>query len=168
MIREILQNVNLFIDGRGQAGQIEEYTLPKISVVMMEIGAGGMGGTIDVPMAQIEKMETEFTLNSVGGDTYKLLTVVNGATIPVTARAVAQDDDGTKHAFVARMRGIVKEPDQGSWKRGGDAKQKVAMTLRSYQLLRDGEELFYADPVNMVMRVNGIDQLALDRAILGV
>jgi uncharacterized protein len=168
MIVDILQNVNLFYDGKGLAGQIEEYTLPKIAVKLLEISAGGMAGVIDVPAGMLEKMETEFTINSVNPDIYDGVQFSMGQTVPLTARAVVQDDNGDKHAVIARMRGTVKEVDHGSWKAGEKASQKVSLSLRTYQLLRDGKEMIFADPMNMVLRVNGIDQLAADRAILGV
>lgn len=168
MIRDILTNVTAFIDGRGKAGEVEEFSLPDIAVTMAEIQAGGMGGMVDVPMGAIEKMTAKITLNSMTGESHSAVRFVMGETVPITVRGLLQDDSGVKHSAVAQMRVYVSKVSNGAWKPNNPAKEEVDFSVRTYKLMRDGQELIYADPVNMILRVNGVDQLAEERAILGV
>lgn len=168
MIRDILTNVTMFIDGRGKAGEMEEFGLPDIVPITAEIMAGGMAGKVDMPMGAIEKMTVKWTLNSMSGDSHAAMSFTAGDTVPVTVRGVLQDDSGVKHSAIAQMRATITKVSNGTWKPGEPAKEEVEATLRTYKLMRDGRELIYADPVNMILRVTGVDQLAQERAILGV
>ncbi len=46
MLPKILRNFNVFVDGRGYAGKIDEITLPKLTIKTEEYRAGGM----DIPI----------------------------------------------------------------------------------------------------------------------
>ena len=48
MIVDILRNVNLFVDGRGYAGRIDECIPPKLTVKTEDFRAGGMDGTVEI------------------------------------------------------------------------------------------------------------------------
>jgi len=51
MLPKILKNFNVFVDGRGYAGKIDEITLPKLTIKTEEYRAGGMG---------MEKLEADY------------------------------------------------------------------------------------------------------------
>lgn len=167
MIADILQNINAFVDGRGFLGQVSELVPPKLMPLLEEYDAGGLSAVVDIPMGGHEKLEAETTINVADGELPKLFGVTLGATIPFTFRATTIDDDGETHAIAIAMRGVIKEFDPGTWKRGESAKLKLGLTLRYYKYERDGDVLVECDPTNMVMIVNGVDQLAEQRAALG-
>lgn len=168
MITNIIRNINLFVDGRGYAGQIEEITLPKLTPTLQEYKAGGMSAPIDIPMGSHEKMEADFTLKSFDPEILKLFKVNFGSDVPFTARGAVQTDTGETIAVVVSMQGIVKEFDMGTWKAADEVKLKVSMSLRYYKLEYNGEVLIESDPVNMRLIINGEDQLAQTRAALGM
>ena len=136
--------------------------------MLQEYKAGGLSAAIDVPMAAHEKLEAEMTLNAFDADVLKLFGVAPGKQVAFTARGAVLDDDGTAHAVVVKMRGLIKEVDMGTWKPGEEATLKLSLSLRYYKLERDGDEIVEADPINMVCKVDGKDQLADTRKALGL
>lgn len=168
MITNIIRNINLFVDGKGFAGQIDEITLPKITPTLQEYKAGGMSAPIDIAMGSHEKMEADFTLKSFDPQILKLFNVNFGNDISFTARGAIQTNTGETIAVIVNMKGIIKEFDMGTWKAADEVKLKVSISLRHYKLEYDGEVLIESDPINMVLNVNGVDQLAQTRTALGM
>lgn len=168
MIADIIRNINLFVDGRGYAGKVEEITLPKLTPTLQEYKAGGMSAAVDIPMGGHEKLEADITLKAFDPDVLKLFNVNLGNQAQFTARGALQDDNGTTRAVVVSMKGLIKEYDMGAWKAGEEMQLKLGLSLRYYRLEYDGEVLIEADPVNMKLEVNGNDQLADTRKALGM
>ena len=48
--RDVRKNFNLFVDGKGFAGQIEEFTPPKLTLKTEEFRAAGMDAPIELTM----------------------------------------------------------------------------------------------------------------------
>ena len=88
-IRNILKNFNLFVDGRGFAGELGDYTPPSPSVAAEEYRAGGMDGPIDIDMG-MEKMTTSYVLRNYSADVLALWGIVPGQLIQVTARGALE------------------------------------------------------------------------------
>ncbi len=168
MLTDIIRNINLFVDGRGYAGRVEEMTLPKLTPVLMEYKAGGMSAPIDVPMGSHEKLEAEVTLKAFDPEVLKLFNVNQGSDVAFTARGALQDGDGTTRAVVVTMRGLIKEYDMGTWKAAEEVQLKLGLSLRYYKLEYDQKVLIESDPINMVLTVDDKDQLADMRQALGI
>ena len=166
-VLDILRNVNLFVDGRGYAGRVTQATLPKLTVKTEEHRAGGMDAPVEIDMG-LEKLEASWTMSSVDADILKRWGLAPGETTPVTFRGVLQSEDGVVKAAVAACRGLVREVDYGDWKPGEKAELKIMMAVRRYRLEIDGETLHDIDVDNMVRIVDGTDQLAAQRAALGI
>ena len=164
---DLLRNVNLFIDGRGYAGKVAQATLPKLAVKTEEYRAGGMDAPAEVDMG-MEKLEAGFTLSSVDMAMLRRWGLAAGETTPVTIRGALQAEDGSVRAVVARCRGLIREVDYGDWKPGEQAEVKAMMAVRRYRLDIDGETVHDIDVDNMVRIVDGVDQLAAQRAALGI
>ena len=71
-------------------------------------------------------------------------------------------------AVVATLRGGLREVDPGEWKPGEKAEFKYAVSVTYYKLEIDGRVMFEIDPVNCVRVIDGVDQLAAERAALGI
>lgn len=164
---QILKNMNLFVDGRGYAGNIEEFTPPKIALKTEEFRNGGMDAPVDVDMG-MEKLECGFTLTKYDKEVLKLFGMVAGGTVLLTARGSVESEDGSKVPVVIAMRGIIKEIDGGSWKPGDKATLKATVALRYYKHDLDGETLHEIDVPNMIRIIAGVDQLAQTRANIGM
>lgn len=167
MIVNILRNVNLFVDGRGYAGQLAEVELPKLTVKTEEYRGGGMDGATDIDMG-LEKLTATLTSNAVDAELLKAWGVGVGEYLPAVVRGALESDDGTVTAVVATMRGRVVECDFGTWKPGEMAPLKAMMTLAYYKYEQGGETIHEIDVDNMVRIVNGTDRLTEQRAALGI
>lgn len=164
--RNIRKNLNLFVDGRGYAGQIEEFNAPKLSLKTEEFRAGGMNAPIDLNMG-MEKMDTDFALVSYDADVLALFGVAEGNIVKFTAREALESFDGTVTPVVHTMEGKIREIDPGTSKPGDKATLKITMNLTYYALLHGERLVQEIDIINMIHRVDGVDQLAAMRNALG-
>jgi P2 family phage contractile tail tube protein len=165
--RDVLKNVNLFVDGKGQAGQLQEFNPPKLTLKMDEARLGGMDGSIELEMG-MEKLESAFTLIGYDADVLALMGVRPGASIPLVARGVLESFDGSTTAVAHTMRGKLKEVDPGTWKPGEAAPLKGMVALTYYKLQHGDRIVHEIDVENMVRVVDGVDVLAAQRSALGI
>ena len=165
--RDVRKNLNLFVDGRGYAGQIEEFNPPKLALVTEEFRGGGMDAPIEITMG-MEKLECDFALIAYDVEVLKLFGVAEGNLVPFVAREALESFDGTITPVVHTMRGKIREIDPGTSKPGDKPSLKVAMALTYYKLQHGAETVLEVDVENMVRVVNGVDSLALQRAALGL
>lgn len=166
-IESVLRDINLFVDGRGYAGKVMEFTLPKLTVKTEEFRAGGMDAPVELDMG-LEKLEADFSLDSVDPDALRLWGLAQGEQPALTFRGAVEDRSGTTKAIVARTRGQIKEVDYGSWKPGEKATLKFMAAVDYYKLEIDGETIHEIDVENYTRIVNGVDQVAARRAALGL
>ncbi|MCO1333137.1 phage major tail tube protein [Microbulbifer sp. OS29] len=167
MLDDILKNMALFVDGRGFAGNVEELTLPKLTLKTEEFRNGGMDAPIEVEMG-MEKLESEFTLTRFDKNVLKLFGLAPGQLTPLTIRGAVISDDGTQTAVVVNLQGIVREMDPGNWKPGEKATLKIMLALRYYKLTHGGDIVHEIDIPNMVRTIGGVDQLSAVRSALGI
>ena len=167
-IKSILHNFTVFVDGKGKIGQVNEFTPPKLTLKTQEFNGGGMSAPVDVPMGTLEKLEAELTLNGFDADVLTLFSVAPGKVVPFTLRGALLDDDGTTRDMVIKLRGFIREMDRGNFKLGDEATLKLSLSLNYYKEEQGGQVLIEVSPDNMIMTVNGVDQLAETRKALGV
>ena len=166
MIPKILKNFNLFVDGRGYVGLVEELTLPKLSAKMTELQSGGMDMPLDIEMG-MDKLECSFSLFEYDVDIISQFGLSNGAQVPLTLRG-ALDNEEEVTPVVITLQGAWKELDFGSWKAGDKPSLKVNVSLRFYRLEIGDEKLVEVDVANMVREIKGEDQLAATRKAIGL
>jgi hypothetical protein len=167
MLAQILKNMNLFVDGRGYAGDVEELSLPALTMKTEEFRAGGMDAPVEVEMG-MEKLECEFTLTKFDREVLKRFGLGTGQVTQLTMRGHIESDDGATAPVIVNLRGKVREIDFGAWKPGEKATLKAVIALRYYKLTHSGEVLHEIDVPGMKRVIGGIDQLAAQRASLGV
>lgn len=165
--RNIRKNLNLFVDGRGYAGQIEEFNAPKLALKTEEFRAGGMNAPVELTMG-MEKLETDFSLISYDADVLSLFGVTEGATVPFVAREALESFDGTVTPVVHTMRGKIKEIDPGTSKAGDKPTLKITMGLVYYKLQHGDKTVQEIDVENMIQTINGADALAGIRGALAI
>lgn len=165
--RNVRKNINLFVDGRGYAGQIQEFNPPKLTLVTEEFRAGGMSAPIEISMG-MEKLESDFSLISYDSDVLSMFGVSEGQNISFVAREALESFDGTITTVIHTMRGKIKSIDAGTSKAGEIASLKVAMALNYYKLQHGDKEVQEIDVQNMIQSINGTDVLAGMRSALGI
>ena len=166
-MRELLTFQQVFVDGKGYAGEASAVQVPVIEVLTREFSAGGMGGPIEVRQGRHGLLTASLTFQGFDPDLYVSLGLTEGSLLPLTVKGSTQDIDGTTRAHAIKMRGFIKKLDEGEWKDGEEVPLKLDMSIRYYKRERAGVELVEADPVNMIFRINGVDQLAEHRANIG-
>jgi len=165
-IPRVLKNFSLFVDGRGLAGTIDTLTLPTFALKMEEFRGGGMDAPVELDMG-MEKLEGTFALAEYNPDIVALYGLARADT-QLTARGALRRDGEDAIPMVVNMTGQVKELDPGDWKAGDMATGTFSYTLRYLKITVGGRELIEIDKVNMIRRINGVDQLATIRQAIGV
>ena len=166
-MRNVRKNLNLFVDGRGFAGQIESFTAPKLTLKTEEFRGGGMNAPVDITMGH-EKLATSFVLLSDDPDVLATFGVVEGVQTQLTAREALESIDGTTTPVVHSMRGKVTEIDRGESKAGEKATTSVTMSLTYYKLTHGARVIHEIDVINMVWIVDGVDLLEATRNALAI
>lgn len=167
MITEIRKNMNLFVDGIGFAGKVEEINPPKLAVKMEEFRAGGMDAPVEIDMG-MEKLEMDFTIPSMDRALMVLFGLAPGSEVGVVIKGAIEDNSGTILAEEHVGTGRIKTIEPGSMKAGEKPSIKISMTLKFYGLSIDGVELVYVDVENMVRRIGGNDRLEEIRSAIGL
>lgn len=165
--RDVRKNLNLSVDGRGYAGQIEDFSAPVLATHTEEFRGGGMNAPVDLNMG-MEKLQTSFNLISYSKDVLALFGVANGAIVPFVAREALESFDGTVTPVVHTMRGRITKLDPGTSKAGDVASLMTEMTLTYYKLMHGPTVVHEIDVENMIHTVNGVDVLAAQRAAIGL
>lgn len=85
----LLKNMNLFVDGRGFAGRIDEIELPKLTLKTEEHRAGGMDLPVEVEMG-MEKLESTFTISDYDPEVFRLFGLLDAENVQLTIRGAIQ------------------------------------------------------------------------------
>lgn len=165
--RDVIKNYNLFVDGRGYAGQIEDFTPPVLSTKDEEFRAGGMDAPLKLRMG-MEALSAGFNLIAFDANVLALFGVTTGAATPFVARAALESFNGAVTAVVHTMRGRINKLDQGTVKSGDKAALNVEMQLSYYKLQHGARVIHEVDVENMICVVDGKDVLAAQRAAIGL
>lgn len=163
---QVLRNFNLFVDGRGYAGRVEELTPPKLTIKTEEFRAGGMDAPTEIDLG-MEKIETTFTLIEYDPELLKQFGLVSGTSVALTLRGALVDDTGTT-PMVIRIQGRFKELDFGKFKAGDKPSMQCSVTCQYYSLEIGNNKIIEIDIDNMTRVINGVDQLAEIRAAIGL
>lgn len=164
---KIIKYLNLIVDGRGYAGNIEEYNAPDLAIATEEHRAGGMDGPIDIDMG-VEKLTCSFVLTSYSRDVLALWGVKGGAPVQLTARGSMESLDGTTESVLHHMQGTMISMARGTWGSAQKPSLTCTLTLRYYREVIDGRDITELDLINMVRVINGVDQLEAHRRNIGV
>jgi len=165
--RDVRKNMNIFVDGRGLAGQVEDFNPPALALKVEEFRGGGMDAPVELKMG-MEKLEASFNIIAYDKDILALFGVANGALVPFVAREALESFDGTVTAVVHTMRGRIRKMDPGTSKAGDKAALGIEMALTYYKLQHGGTVVQEIDVENMIHKVNGVDVLAAQRAAIGL
>lgn len=162
-----LTELNLFVDGRGFAGNVKEIKLPELALKTEEFRAAGMDASIELDKG-MEKLELTFSATKQCAETLSLFGVSSNNGVQLSARGSLENYDGTVTPVVVNMTGKVTKISAGAWQPGGDAATEYTVNLSYYKYTQDGTVLHEIDILNYKRIVNGTDQLAEKRAALGL
>ena len=164
---DVLKNFNLFVDGRGFAGNVEGFTPPALTLVTEDFRGGGMDAPVALDMG-MEAMESSFSLISYDRDVLALFGVAEGNAFNATARGALESYDGTVTPVVHALRGKITKVEEDEWKPGEKMSLKITMRLDYYRKDHGGQTVHEIDILNGVRTINGTDRMADIRAALGL
>lgn len=169
MLPKTLKNFNLFVEGQGYAGRVEELTLPKLTRKTEEFRGGGMHAPVEIALG-LEKLEMEFTLREYSREVLNQWGVsdLQGVGLRFLGVAVKDDSTGETDSIEIVVRGRWRELDFDTAKAGEMNTMKVMVALSYYKYLVNTEAVIEIDPVNMIEKVNGVDQLQKQREALSL
>jgi len=165
---EFVKQANLIVDGFGKLGKMENAQLPKMVEKSEDWRGGGMLGDVEIELG-FEKMEFAFKVGGVDSQIVKLWGLKKNAIKPfqLLGNAVAEDT-GEAKGVAAYIRGRLKEVEFDEWKAGGSLGMlSGTVAINYYRLIINKEEMIEYDPVNIVLKIGGEDQVADMRANLG-
>jgi P2 family phage contractile tail tube protein len=165
--RDVIKNMNLFVNGKDFAGQVQDVDPPKITLKTEDFRGGGMFGPMKITMG-VEALETSFSLISYDKDVLALLSFAEGSSTSVTIRGSLEDSAGNVTPICMTMRGKITAQDPGSWKPGDVPSLKTTMALSYYKLQHGRTTVTELDIENMIQTINGTDVLAATRSALGL
>lgn len=166
MLPRHLRNFNVMIDGFGFAGRADEVTLPTLSIATEEHRAGGMDMGVDVDMG-MELMELSVVISDYDESVISGFGLL-GPGVPLRIMGAIQRQGEEALAVVIRALGGLKSRDTGTWSVGGKQTTTLTYSVRKYAESINGVEYVNIDAENMVRVINGVDQLASQRAALGI
>ena len=164
MIPKTLKGFQVFIDGVGYAGKVEEGAPPPIELRTEEVDNGGLAGTVDVFMGQVAKMEFEITLSEINPDVSKL---IGRSDVPIAFRGAIGNETSGITTVLIDTRCLVKKSEIGAFKAGEKGTQKFTLTANYYKETIDGTETVEIDVQNMLFKSGGVDHMADIRSALG-
>lgn len=156
--------MNLFADGIGTAGFIEEITTPTLALQMEEHRAGGMDAPIEIDMG-MDKLEVSF---QVSDPNETIIRCLGRPGVLYIARSAHQRDGEDAQPAIVNMTGTLKSYDPGGFKVGEKAGHTFTVALTYYKLAVNGVDLVEIDKLNMIRVINGVDQVATIRAAIGI
>jgi len=163
----VLKNMNLFVDGRGYAGRVDEIQLPKLTLKTEEHRAGGMDMPVEIELG-MDKLEAQLTISDFEPEVFKLFGLLDFAPSQITLRGAIAAQGSEAKPVIVHLRGGCKEIEASNWKPGDKSTLTVMVAASYYKLTIADEELIEIDAVNLVRRVGGNDQMDAIRAAIGI
>jgi len=168
MLPAKIKAFNLFIEGRGYAGEVEEVVPPKLGRKLEEHRAGGMDTPIKIDLGGTP-LETDFTMSGVIVEMLKKYGVCDASGVSLRLKGSAETDDTCQMMPIdISMRGRIEEADMGTWKAGDSNVQKFKLALTYYKLNINLQDVIEIDVPNMKFLIDGKDRFAARRVALGM
>jgi P2 family phage contractile tail tube protein len=161
----ILKNFNLYIDGRGYSGNVDEVQLPNLGIVGEDYRAGGMDAPIELDMG-MEKLESTFTLSKFDADVDRLFSTPGF--IALTFRGAVESLDGTVRPVIVKMKGKIHGIETGAATPGAKVGKTYRVPLVAFSYTLDGVAIHDIDVLNMKRVIGGVDRLAEQRRAIGL
>lgn len=165
---DVLKNFALFVDGRGYAGQTEEFNPPELAIMAEAWRGAGMDGSVSLDMGMDGVMQTTFSLLKYDRDALVQFGLAEGGQVQLTARGALESYDGTITSVIIKMRGKITKVARATWKPGTLSPVTFTMDLNYYYEEHGGQPVYEFDIINMVRRIDGVDRLAEMRAAMGI
>ena len=159
--------MNLFIDGYGYAGRVDES--PPGPYDQDRRSPGGRHGlAVELDMG-MERLEASMIISEFDPDIFRSFGLLDSGGVLISVRGATQrQSDATVTPVTVNMIGGWRSLDPGAWAAGTKTCLTINAALTYYRLIIDGEDLVEIDAINMIRIINGVDQLAAQRLAIGL
>jgi hypothetical protein len=160
----------LYLEGNTLIGQ-GQVTLPQIQFEPLDVEGFGAGGSIEVPMRRLQKMEMQVQTTVPSAELISKALDLN-STFRLQCRGAFQTFDalsGTGGLVSDRMDVVLmpKMWNPGTRRQGEGGELEHTFNVYGVAYYVDGVEKLYVDVPAGIYRVDGVDKFAGDRAALG-
>jgi P2 family phage contractile tail tube protein len=163
-----LKNFNLFVEGEGYAGRVIKGKPPEVKVKKEEHRAGGMDTPLSLDQG-LEALECEFTLAEFNAAVRQKVAMRNNhGTQLIFKGAIGDDVTENTDPVEITIRGAILEDNVGEFEAGKKTEDSYKVECKSYKLTIKGVVVYDIDIENMKRVINGVDQLASQRANIGL
>ncbi len=162
-----LKYFNLFVDGRGHAGTVDEIELPELSIITEAHRAGGMDTAVMIDMG-MEPLKATFTIAEYDEQMMMHMGLFGVDLVPFTVRGALSQESNQALPLVCNMQGCFTKLEPGTWKAGDKTEVKYECGLSYYKLTMGDQVVYDIDTLNMKRVINGVDQLGSMRAAIGL
>lgn len=166
MLPRHLRNFNIMIDGRSYAGRADEVQLPELAITTEAHRAGGMDAPVEVDLG-MDQLEMSVTISDYDEAVIAGFGLL-GAGVPLTLRGAIQRQGEAAQAVVVKALAGLKRRAPGGFTVGNKHTTVLTYSVRRYSESINGVESVNIDIENMVRVIDGVDQLASQRAALGL
>jgi P2 family phage contractile tail tube protein len=157
LVPQVLQDVNIFVDGKGYLGVASSLKLPDITQETVEV-KGGIGAKYAT--GAINAMEASFTLKVADVNLFLGLGLNTWQNrIPVVIKASIFQDGKTK-PVLATITGDWEGLNLAAIEPGKEIETEIKMQVHFYSLDIDNTPVIVADVKNMICMIGGVDYLA--------
>ena len=168
-MRHILQGFTMYIDGADYGYDTETVALPTPTPMTQEYKGGGMGLTVNQPLAALEALEATVKMSGLNPDIMKKMAKGPGQTSSITFRgAVLDEPTGGYVTHIAIINGCPNFGGRDEWQRGEKSGFEFTLNGIVYYRYEAGSDLIHeiqAWPPKWI--VDSVDQLAGVNAALG-
>lgn len=159
-----LKAFNLYVDGDSYAGRADSITPPAMAFMMEEHRAGGMDAPVELELG-MEVMRATLVISDYSP---RLISLIGRPEVPIVARGAVQAQGANAESVVINMRGMFANTEFSEWRPGTKSTKTVTASLSYFRYRQADVEYVEIDIINMVRRVGGVDQLASQRAAIGL
>lgn len=163
-------NANVYLNGVSYMGRAEEISLPDITPKMVDHKALGMVGESELP-AGLQKMSAKIKWNAIYPDVMKTTHNVFTSVRLMVRTSIETYEGGTRTSqqpAVIYLTGTWKKSGGLSFKPQDNVEIENELSVTAYKMEVNGQEIINVDVMANIWRVNGVDQLAVYRANLGL
>jgi uncharacterized protein len=163
MIPRVLRNFGTFVNGFGYAGLIAEAELPEVAIKVEEFRGGGTDTPIELDMG-MDVLNAKLTIAEYN----PVLMGLVGSVARIQLRGALVRDSEAAVPMLVEMHGLFKKSTLGTWKPGDLSQNELEVSLRYIKIQISDTVVTEIDALNTVRIINGVDQLASQRAAMGM
>lgn len=171
-IHNVLRKFVLFIDGTDFRGDCDSFKLPTLSLQTEMYRGGGMDIPVEIDLGMSDALTFEVRLTSITAEALRHWGIVNRQrSFTLRGSLVTRKGNDNEQAISrlkAQFRAKFKEADIDAFEPGGKTSVNLTGTGDYYRLEIDGKIVHEIDAINCIRKINGVDELANERSILGI